>query len=44
MVRMLLVLGFTLFAVAAAPQAPVNPFAQSMADFKERVDRLHEAA
>jgi hypothetical protein len=39
MVRMLLVLGFTLFAVAAAPQAPVNPFAQSMADFKERVDQ-----
>jgi hypothetical protein len=39
MVRMLLVLGFTLFSVgAAAQEPPVNAFAKSMADFKTRVD------
>jgi len=40
MVRTLLVLAFTFGSVAgAAPQqAPVNQFAQSMADFRERVD------
>ena len=36
--RMLLVLGFALFSVGAALQEPVNPFAQSMVDFKKRVD------
>jgi hypothetical protein len=37
--RMLLVLGFTLFSVGAAPQQEsVNPFAQSMVDYKKRVD------
>ena len=40
MLRTLLVLGLTLFAAGAArPQeAPVNPLAQSMVDFKKRVD------
>jgi hypothetical protein len=38
--RMLLVLGFTLFSAGAAlqQQESVNPFAQSMVDFKKRVD------
>jgi hypothetical protein len=40
MLRTLLVLGLTLFSAGAAvPQeAPVNPLAQSMVDFKKRVD------
>jgi hypothetical protein len=40
MVRTLLVLGFTLFSIGASAQEkpPVNVFAQSMADFKTRVD------
>ena len=39
MVRTLLVLGLTLFSIGAVPQqAPVNPLAQSMVDFKKRVD------
>src|SRR5262245_6174876 len=40
MMRALLVLGFSLFSVVAATQeqASVNPFAKSMADFKQRVD------
>jgi hypothetical protein len=40
MLRTLLVLGLTLFSAAAAvPQeAPVNPLARSMANFKKRVD------
>jgi hypothetical protein len=40
MMRTLLVLGFTLFSVGVEPQQQpsVNPFAKSMADFKQRVD------
>jgi hypothetical protein len=39
MLRTLLVLGLTLFAAgAASQQAPVNPLAQSMANFRKRVD------
>jgi len=40
MVRTLLVLALTFVSIGAAPQrqAPVNPFAQSMADFLKRVD------
>jgi hypothetical protein len=38
--RALLVLGFSLFSVVAAPQEerPVNPLAKSMAEFKQRID------
>jgi hypothetical protein len=39
MVRTLLVLGLTLVSLGAVrQQAPVNPLAQSMVDFKKRVD------
>src|SRR5262245_49867689 len=40
MMRTLLVLGFSLVSVVAATQeqASVNPFAKSMADFKQRVN------
>lgn len=38
MMRMLLVLGFSLFSVVAATQEQVNPLAKSMVDFKHRVD------
>jgi hypothetical protein len=38
MTRMLSVVGFTLLSLAAAPQEQgVNPFAQAMVDFKQRV-------
>ena len=38
MVRTLLVLAFTLSSIGAAPQQQVNPLAQSMVDFRHRVD------
>jgi hypothetical protein len=39
MIHTLLALGLTLFSTHAVPQeAPVNPLAQSMVDFKKRVD------
>jgi hypothetical protein len=49
MVRTLLALGFMLFSVGAVAQErpPVNAFAESMVDFKERVDaymKLREEA
>jgi hypothetical protein len=36
--RMLLVLAFAMVTVGAVAQEPVNPFAQSMTDFRTRVD------